>query len=51
MYAIRSYYENRGYPFIADILIGGYDSNGPSLFNVDMFGSVEEKTYVTTGSA
>ena len=35
---------------MADILLGGYDENGPSLFNVDMFGSVEEKSYVTTGS-
>ena len=35
---------------MADILLGGYDVNGPSLFNVDMFGSVEEKSYVTTGS-
>jgi proteasome beta subunit len=35
---------------MADILLGGYDANGPSLFNVDMFGSVEEKSYVTTGS-
>lgn len=44
------FHQNRGYPFIADILVGGYDSDGPALFNVDMFGSVEEKTYVTTGS-
>ena len=35
---------------MADILLGGYDANGPSLFNIDMFGSVEEKSYVTTGS-
>ena len=35
---------------MADILLGGYDANGPALFNVDMFGSVEEKSYVTTGS-
>ena len=42
--------QNRGYPFIADILLGGYDRDGPALFNVDMFGSVEEKSYVTTGS-
>ena len=35
---------------MADILLGGYDASGPSLFNVDMFGSVEEKSYVTTGS-
>ena len=44
------FHQNRGYPFIADILLGGYDRDGPALFNVDLFGSVEEKYYVTTGS-
>ncbi len=44
------FHQNRGYPFIADILIGGYDKTGPALLNIDMFGSVEEKKYVTTGS-
>jgi len=44
------FHQNRGYPFIADILIGGYDKQGPQLVNVDVFGSVEEKKYVTTGS-
>ena len=44
------FHQNRGYPFIADILLGGYDRDGPALFNVDMFGSVEKKSYVTTGS-
>jgi proteasome beta subunit len=44
------FHQNRGYPFIADILVGGYDNAGPALFNIYMFGSVEEKTYVTTGS-
>ena len=44
------FHQNRGYPFIADILVGGYDSDGPALFNIDMFGSVEKKPYVTTGS-
>ena len=44
------FHQNRGYPFMADILVGGYDKNGPALYNIDMFGSVEEKTYVTTGS-
>ena len=43
------FHQNRGYPFIADILVGGYDNQGPQLFNIDMFGSVEEKNYVTTG--
>ncbi len=44
------FHQNRGYPFIADILVGGYDDSGPALFNIDMFGSVVEKNYVTTGS-
>jgi len=44
------FHQNRGYPFIADILIGGYDKKGPALLYIDMFGSVEEKKYVTTGS-
>ncbi len=44
------FHQNRGYPFMADILVGGFDKQGPALYNIDMFGSVEEKTYVTTGS-
>ena len=44
------FHQNRGYPCIADILIGGYDETGQALFNIDMFGSVEKKNYVTTGS-
>jgi proteasome beta subunit len=44
------FHQNRGYPFIADILVGGYDNAGSGLYNIDMFGSVEEKKYVTTGS-
>ena len=44
------FHQNRGYPFIADILMAGHDDDGPALFNIDMFGSVEEKSYVTTGS-
>lgn len=44
------FHQNRGYPFMADILLGGYDNTGPALYNIDMFGSVEKKSYVTTGS-
>ena len=44
------FHQNRGYPFMADILVGGFDNYGPALFNIDMFGSVEEKSFVTTGS-
>ncbi len=44
------FFQNRYYPFIVDILVGGYDNQGPSLYNVDMFGSLDKKTFVTTGS-
>jgi len=44
------FHQNRGYPFMADILVGGFDNQGPDLYNIDMFGSVEKKSFVTTGS-
>src|SRR6185312_5728680 len=44
------FFQNRYYPFIADILVGGYDKQGPALYNIDMFGSLDKKTFVTTGS-
>jgi len=44
------FHQNRGYPFIADILVGGYDKSGPALYNIDLFGSINEKKFVTTGS-
>lgn len=44
------FFQNRYYPFIADILVGGYDKQGAALYNIDMFGSLEKKSYVTTGS-
>ncbi len=48
--AANVFFSSRFYPYIADILVGGYDSNGPSIFNVDLFGSVNEEKYVSTGS-
>ena len=44
------FFQNRYYGFIADILVGGYDKQGPSLYNIDPFGSLDQKKYVTTGS-
>ncbi len=44
------FFQNRYYGFIADILVGGYDKHGPSLYNIDPFGSLDMKKYVTTGS-
>ena len=44
------FFSSRYFPYIADVLVGGYDANGPSIYNVDLFGSVNEEKYVSTGS-
>jgi len=43
--------ENRYYPYIADLIIGGVDQTGSHLFSVDPVGGmIEEKKAVSTGS-
>jgi len=43
--------DNRYYPYIADLIIGGVDQTGPHLFSVDPVGGmIEEKKVVSTGS-
>ncbi|ABM81388.1 archaeal proteasome endopeptidase complex subunit beta [Hyperthermus butylicus] len=37
------------YPYIVQLLLGGYDTQ-PRLYNIDWFGSVTEEKYVATGS-
>ncbi len=44
------FFQNRYYGFIADILVGGYDKHGPAIYNIDPFGSLDKKNFVTTGS-
>ncbi|MDT7899563.1 MAG: proteasome subunit beta [Sulfolobales archaeon] len=42
---------NKYFPYEVQLIIGGYDSNGPSLYYLDLYGSVtEEKRYIATGS-
>jgi len=43
-------FSSRLYPFIADVLVGGVDSTGGSLFNVDFFGSINQEKMIATGS-
>jgi proteasome beta subunit len=43
-------FSSRLYPFIADVLVGGVDSKGGSIFNVDFFGSINQEKVVATGS-
>jgi proteasome beta subunit len=43
-------FSSRLYPFIADVLVGGVDTTGGSLFNVDFFGSMNQEKVIATGS-
>jgi proteasome beta subunit len=43
-------FSSRYYPFIADVLVGGVDNTGGSIFNVDIFGSIAQEKMVATGS-
>jgi len=48
--ASNVFFSSRLFPYIADVLIGGYDETGTSIFNVDLFGSLIKENYVSTGS-
>ncbi len=37
-------------PYIANLLVGGFDDSGPRLFFVDIDGTLNEETMVATGS-
>jgi len=43
-------FSSRLYPYIADVLVGGVDSTGGSIYNVDFFGSMNREKVVATGS-
>ncbi|MFN4336557.1 MAG: archaeal proteasome endopeptidase complex subunit beta [Candidatus Nitrosocaldus sp.] len=48
--AANVFFAQRFYPLIAEILVGGYDSEGPAVYMVDLFGSVNKEVFVSTGS-
>ncbi len=43
-------FSSRFYPFIAIVLVGGYDRTGGSIYNVDLFGSSVKENVAATGS-
>ncbi len=44
-------YSRRFYPYMVQLIIGGYDSRGPHVFSFDPTGSIQdEKEYFSTGS-
>ncbi|ACL16140.1 archaeal proteasome endopeptidase complex subunit beta [Methanosphaerula palustris] len=43
--------QNRGYPYYVQLLVGGVDATGPSVYSVDaMGGATRESDIVATGS-
>lgn len=44
------FFSQRVFPYIADVLIGGHDGLGASLYNIDLFGSLTKEKFVSTGS-
>lgn len=43
-------FGSRYYPFIAIVIVGGYDTTGGSIYNVDLFGSSIPEKVTSTGS-
>jgi proteasome beta subunit len=44
-------YGRRFYPYIVQLIVGGYDKDGPALFSLEPDGSIiEEKEYFSSGS-
>ncbi len=43
-------FGSRYYPYIAIVIVGGYDSTGGSIYNVDLFGSALPEKVTATGS-
>lgn len=43
-------FGSRYYPYIAIVIVGGYDRTGGSIYNVDLFGSSIPENVTATGS-
>jgi proteasome beta subunit len=43
-------FGSRYYPFIAIVIVGGFDSHGGAIYNVDLFGSAIPEKVTSTGS-
>lgn len=48
--ASNIFFSARLYPLIADVLVGGYDKEGSGLYNVDLFGTLTQEKFISTGS-
>lgn len=41
---------NKYYPFMVQLLLGGYDDDGPSIYSLDAIGGVTTEKFTSTGS-
>ena len=48
--ASNIFFSSRLFPYIADVIVAGYEVSGPSVYNIDLFGSLTEEKYISTGS-
>lgn len=48
--ASNIFFSARLYPYFADVLMAGFDDLGGSVYNIDLFGSLTEEKFVSTGS-
>jgi proteasome beta subunit len=48
--ASNIFFSARFYPYMADVIIGGFDEDGGTIYNVDLFGSLNKENYHSTGS-
>jgi proteasome beta subunit len=49
VYLSNILHASRFYPYIVQLLLGGYDTE-PRLYSLDWFGTIAEETYLVTGS-
>lgn len=43
-------FSSRAFPYYTELIIGGYDRNGPSLCTVDLLGSLTVEKFISRGS-
>ncbi len=44
------FFNARMFPYMAAIIVGGVDNNGPAIYNVDLFGTLTKEKFLSTGS-
>ncbi len=48
--ASNIFFSARFYPYMADVIVGGVDGKGGAIYNIDLFGSLTQDKYHSTGS-